>query len=120
MQYFIDGFRNYANFEGRSTRKQYWMFILFYLLLAFIAFIFSQAGLPYFELAFWAITFVPYIAYTARRLHDAGHSGWWQLLCLIPIVGPFIVILMLLQGSAPANKYGIFPHQVTQHRGLRD
>ena len=58
MQYFIDGFRNYANFEGRSTRKQYWMFILFYLLLAFIAFIFSQAGLPYFELAFWAITFV--------------------------------------------------------------
>ena len=29
MNYYIDAFRNYVNFNGRATRTQYWMFMLF-------------------------------------------------------------------------------------------
>ena len=29
MEYYIDAFRNYVNFQGRATRTQFWMFVLF-------------------------------------------------------------------------------------------
>lgn len=33
MEWFIKCLKNYANFSGRARRKEYWMFILFYMLL---------------------------------------------------------------------------------------
>jgi uncharacterized membrane protein YhaH (DUF805 family) len=48
---------------------------------------------------------------TAKRLHDLGFSGWWQLLTFIPFVGivPWFVILLVCffkQGKNEENKYG--------------
>jgi uncharacterized membrane protein YhaH (DUF805 family) len=42
-----------------------------------------------------------------RRLHDTGHSGWWVLIGLIPLIG-FIVLLVfyLREGDAGENEYG--------------
>ena len=32
MDYFLDAYRQFANFQGRVSRKQYWMFYLFYVI----------------------------------------------------------------------------------------
>ena len=52
--------------------------------------------------------FVPSIALGARRLHDTGKSGWWQLLCLIPIVGWIVIIVFWAQETTSSdNQYGV-------------
>jgi len=51
---------------------------------------------------------LPGIAAATRRLHDTDRSGWWQLICLVPIVGFIILIVFLAQDSRP-NRYGATP-----------
>lgn len=53
--------------------------------------------------------FVPSISIAARRLHDTGRSGWWQLIALIPIIGFIILIVFLAQDGHDTNEYGINP-----------
>ena len=107
MEYFISAVKdNYINFEGRARRKEYWMFILF-------AFIFSVAfgiidgiiGLDPVGLSalFQIALFVPSIAIGARRLHDVGKSGWWQLLYFALIIGWIPLIIFLCQDSDIGN-----------------
>jgi uncharacterized membrane protein YhaH (DUF805 family) len=55
----------------------------------------------------WSLaTLIPLMALSARRLHDVGRSGWWQLIPLT-IVGiiPYL-IWVLRAGDSEANKYG--------------
>ena len=56
----------------------------------------------------WQIfTFVASIALTARRLHDSGKSGWWQLL-YFTIIGIFLVLYWLIRkGNSNKNSYDI-------------
>ena len=51
-------------------------------------------------------TIVPSLAIGARRLHDMGHSGWWQLLLIIPIFGLIALIVMWCQ---PTNDHYVAP-----------
>lgn len=54
----------------------------------------------------------PIWAVTARRLHDATRSGWWQLLVLIPIVDPIIIFIWLITiGTKSENQYRADPLQ---------
>lgn len=56
------------------------------------------------------IAFLPGLGVSIRRLHDAGHSGWFYLLSFIPFVGPIILLVFLLQPSTPVpNRYGNVP-----------
>lgn len=51
--------------------------------------------------------FIPNLAVTARRLHDIGRSGWWQLLILVPLVGFVVLIYRYVQPSQnDKNQYG--------------
>jgi len=53
------------------------------------------------------------VAVTIRRLHDSGLSGWLMLINLIPFVGGFIVLVLLLRDSTPgSNEYGPSPKQI--------
>jgi uncharacterized membrane protein YhaH (DUF805 family) len=52
---------------------------------------------------------VPSLSIAARRLHDTGHSGWWQLILLIPIIGLIVLIVFLAQDSHDVNDYGVNP-----------
>ena len=47
--------------------------------------------------------FLPSTAVAARRLHDTGRSGWWQLLWLIPLFGQLILIFWWSQRGEPGS-----------------
>lgn len=107
MEHFLNAFKNYANFQGRATRQQYWMFILFYLIIyVVLSIVDGILGIPLLSAIFSLVLLVPSIAYAARRLHDTGRSGWWQLIALIPIIGAIVLIVFLVLPSTPDNKYG--------------
>lgn len=111
MEYFMRGIHNFAQFEGRDTRKQYWMFILFYLIFYFgCVLLDSVLGLFILAPLFSILMIVPTISIGARRLHDIGKSGWWQLLMLIPLAG-LILIYFFAQPSSEDNAYGPMPAQ---------
>ena len=123
MEWYLKVMRdNYANFNGRARRKEYWMFTLFVSLIFFAVFSLSiaamflideEAGFILFLIVtvlFYFIHLVPAIAVTVRRLHDVGKSGWFYLLALIPYVGGFIIfIFSVMDGDKGANDYGPDP-----------
>ena len=110
------GFKNYANFNGRATRAEFWWFSLFIALVDFaMSTIDTFLGLGSFGLGMlhwlWFIaTILPTVAVAARRLHDINKSGWWQLLDFAIIVGWIIQVVWLIrQGDKGPNKYGPDP-----------
>jgi uncharacterized membrane protein YhaH (DUF805 family) len=110
MEHFLNAFKNYANFSGRARRKEYWMFFLIYsLLYVGLSLIDGLLGSAWLSSIFSLVLLIPSISYAARRLHDTGRSGWWQLLYLIPLIGIIVVIVFLAQDSHEENEYGISP-----------
>ncbi|WP_457743696.1 DUF805 domain-containing protein [Sulfurimonas sp.] len=112
MDYFIDAYKNYANFSGRATRQQYWMFYLIYMLayiLLVVADMMIQTG-GLLSGLFALGSFIPSIAIAARRLHDTNRSGWWQLLLFIPIIGALVLLFFLVsKGTEGENRFGFNP-----------
>ena len=105
--------KNYANFNGRSTRSDYWYVVLVNILISFILgfvsfFIPDLAGFLSIITMLYSLTIlVPSLAICVRRLHDINKSGWYYLLALIPIVGSIIVIVFFCTASVDENnKYG--------------
>ena len=86
-------FKKYADFTGRASRSEYWWFALFVFLASAGTSIISQVASGLFSLA----TLLPSLAAGARRLHETGRSGWWQLLWLVPVIGWIVVIVFLAQ-----------------------
>ena len=112
MNWYLDVLRKYAVFEGRARRKEYWMFVLFNLIVAFVlAIIEGMIGTGGFIGAVYALAvFVPNLAVAVRRLHDTGRSGWFLLIGLIPLIGIIVLIVFFVQESQPgANKWGPNP-----------
>ena len=52
---------------------------------------------------------LPNLAVLVRRLHDAGHSGWWILISLLPLIGFIVLLVFTLQASEPPNRWGNGP-----------
>jgi uncharacterized membrane protein YhaH (DUF805 family) len=106
MEYFTGALKKYADFTGRSRRKDYWMFVLIY---SVINIVLAVLGLDIISIVFGLALFIPSISIAARRLHDTGRSGWWQLILFVPIIGFIILIVFLVQDSHDANDYGVNP-----------
>lgn len=116
--YFKVILKHYADFKGRASRKEYWMFtlfgIVFYLLFLILISILGnlfQNENSYPIIGFLAILFplmllLPSMAVTVRRLHDINKSGWMILISLIPIIGSiWLVVLLVTDSSIGKNKY---------------
>ena len=105
---------NYANFNGRARRKEYWMFILFNMLIYLtlqivVGMISPEATLVAVGLYALAVL-VPSIAVAVRRLHDTGKSGWWYFIALIPLIGQiWLLVLFVTDGNKGANEFGEDP-----------
>ena len=111
--------RRYADFNGRSRRKEYWMFLLGVLIVAIVLGIIEGvlglngmvAGVygPLTLLLVLALI-VPGIAVQVRRFHDQDKSGWFVLLALIPFLGGLIVLVfMCLGGTKGPYRFGPDP-----------
>lgn len=110
MEYFINAFKQYADFTGRASRQDYWMFIVFYMIfLVLLGVLGAMLGTSLLTTLFSLVILVPSISITARRLHDIGRSGWWQLIGLLPLIGLIVMIIFLVQASDEDNEYGPGP-----------
>jgi len=106
MDYFIDALKKYADFNGRARRKEYWMFVLIYMIINIIL---AVLGLDIISAIVGLGLLIPSLSIGARRLHDTGRSGWWQLIYLVPLIGLIVMIIFLVQDSHDDNDYGINP-----------
>lgn len=117
MSWYLEVLKKYAVFNGRAQRKEYWMFFLFNIIIAFVlAFVEAAAGIaPDTQQSVLAglyglAVFLPGLAVTVRRLHDTGRSGWWVLIALVPIIGAIVLLVfMVLDGEPGENRYGPNP-----------
>ena len=104
-------FKNYAKFSGRSSRSAYWFWTLWTVIYAFFimllnAFSGDSSILDLVQVVFNVAILLPSYALAARRLHDVGRSGWWQLIA-ITIVGLIPLFLWFVtEGDSETNKYG--------------
>ena len=131
MEWMLMPLRRYADFSGRSRRKEYWMFTLFILLvyavlgtLIAMGGVFSSMGDPGATpqigvlgwlgiglLGIFALgIFIPALAVIVRRLHDQDKSGWFILLQFIPYIGGIILLVfMCIEGTKGENRFGPDP-----------
>jgi uncharacterized membrane protein YhaH (DUF805 family) len=104
MNYYISVLKNYATFNGRARRKEYWMFVLFNVIFSFIfGFICGLIGSPELANLYTLLILLPSIAVAVRRMHDVGKSGWF---ILIPI---YNFVLAVTEGDRGDNEYGPDP-----------
>lgn len=100
--------KKYADFNGRAGRSEYWWFVLFCIVAYLVvALLLGDVLGVIVNLAL----LLPSLAAGARRLHDMGKSGWFQLVWLIPFVGWLVMIYWLVQPSVGPNEYGAGPEQ---------
>jgi uncharacterized membrane protein YhaH (DUF805 family) len=131
MEWYLKVVRdNFANFKGRARRKEFWMFVLFNLILSIVVMIadniigttfkvgsgyYSSVSMPYgwLFLLYSLAVLIPAIAVSVRRLHDLGKSGGWIFISLIPFIGAiWLLVLFVTEGEPNANTYGASPKSV--------
>ena len=100
---------HYADFEGRSSRPEFWWFHLAHIIVSSTLLILGEFHFV-FVIAWWVFVvalFLPSLAVSIRRLHDSGKSGWWFLILFIPFFGWIVfLVFMLLPSDDGANQYG--------------
>jgi uncharacterized membrane protein YhaH (DUF805 family) len=115
---YFDGMLRYFELGGRSSRRQYWLFALFSMVLILLGFWadFATGGidprvhqLGFFSLFALIVHVIPGVTVTVRRLHDSGRSGFWYLLNFVPFGGLVLLVFMCLGPTGEAEKYGDDP-----------
>ena len=107
----------YVGFTGRARRSEYWWFVLFTVIVSFVAGILDSAlgtmsdttNVGVIGTIASLALLLPSIAVAIRRLHDTSRTGWWILIGLIPIVGWIVLLVFYIQDSHPDNEYGRSP-----------
>lgn len=116
------GFKNYSNFKGTATRTEFWYFYLFNVLLNVVTYTIdlvidpstatSVTGGPVYLIANIALI-LPNLTVAVRRFHDAGFSGKWMFLWVLPFVA-----LFLGGGAVAASAPALDPSSVTNEQLL--
>ena len=126
MNWMLMPLRRYAEFSGRSRRREYWMFWLLNVLIsAFVGLVTLLMAMAVETeeemmvvvnplIVLWVIVsvafFIPGLAVTVRRLHDTDRSGWSILYGLIPVIGGFMLLYFYVQdGTEGPNRFGDDP-----------
>lgn len=118
MNWYIQALKRFADFKGRSRRKEYWMFVLFNVLFSIattlLDYAFGTASFIYymgiFSMLYGLFIFIPFLAVSVRRLHDTGKTGWMLLIAIVPIIGQlWLLVLFATEGTRGTNMYGADP-----------
>lgn len=118
MKYIAEMWKRIFDYKGRSGIKEYWIPFALNAVLAVIIvlclFIKETFMLPFMAYAaiaaaaYLAVSLIPFISLTVRRLHDAGKSGKWYLLSFILGIGAVIVIIMCAGKADTFDPYSNF------------
>lgn len=107
MKWYVQVWKKYLDFTGRAHRTEYWMFVLFNIIISF--------GLGLIEGFLGAATntdqsilstiyslaiLIPSVAAGVRRMHDTDRSGWW---IIVPIVN---LVFAATKGTEGDNRFG--------------
>ena len=111
MNWYFEVLKKYAVFSGRARRKEYWMFLLFNIIIVIaLGVIETIVGTNSVIALFYTLAILlPGLAVTVRRLHDTGKSGWWLLIGIVPLIGIVILVFMVQDGQTGDNQYGPNP-----------
>ena len=114
MNWYLEVLKKYAVFSGRAGRSEYWMFLLFNIIITVViglieGFVGSQGIV---SLLYGLAVLLPALGVSVRRLHDTNRSGWWLLISFVPIIGTIVLLVfMTLESQYGDNRYG--PNTVT-------
>jgi uncharacterized membrane protein YhaH (DUF805 family) len=111
MDWYLAILQQFTVFTGRTSRREYWMFVLVNIVIWIVLSIFTGfIGIRGIVSLLYSIAmFVFGLAIAVRRLHDTGRSGWWLLLGLVPVVNLVLIIFAALPGNPGENQYGPAP-----------
>ena len=111
MNYYLDVLKKYIVFDGRARRKEYWMFILFNVIIGgVLAILDSILGTAILGYLYSLAVLLPSLAVQVRRLHDINKPWYWIFITLIPLVGPiWMIVLMATEGTRGDNDFGPDP-----------
>ena len=110
--------QRYAKFSGRARRKEYWLFVLAFIVASVVALGIDISSGTFDEIEVFGVfstivtlgLLIPYVAVSVRRLHDTNRSGWWVMVNLIPGIGyMWFIALCCLKGDEGENQFGSDP-----------
>lgn len=122
MNWYLKVLKQYADFNGRARRQEYWMYTLINLLIIGALYVLMFMGgtdggaMAMVAMGLVAIysmaILIPSVAVAVRRLHDVGKSGWMLLVGLIPFIGGIWLLVLYCTDSQPGdNEYGPNPKE---------
>jgi len=112
MNGYLATLKKYATFSGRARRSEYWLFVLFSMiiaaLLSVVDYLLESPGIL--AMIFGVVILLPYLAVGVRRMHDTNRSGWWLLITFVPAIGSiWLLVLMVLDSTPGDNLFGANP-----------
>lgn len=108
------GFQKYASFSGRASRSEFWFWVLFSIIVTAAGGIIDQAlfrdaNVELFAPLIVLALLVPFLAVSARRLHDIDRSGWWLLIYYSGIGIILLIVWYCSKGTVGNNRFGPDP-----------
>ena len=97
---YVDMWKNFANFSGRTDVGGYWWAVLGNFIVSFVL---GLIGVEVLISVYSLATLIPTLSIAVRRLRDAGKSWGWLFINLVPLVGCIIFIIMLCKPSVNSN-----------------
>ena len=101
-------YKKFFDFSGRASKSEYWWFQLYNTILYILTFVFQNDLALLFSILVIA-NLIPVFAAGVRRVHDSNKSGWWILISFVPIIGLYIIVLLITDGSKGKNRFGPKP-----------
>ena len=118
--------KQYFQFDGRTSRREFWMFLLFNAIivmgLLIVDYLLSGSLNSLIVTTIYRLAvIIPMTAIAVRRFHDTGHSGYALFWGLVPLFGAiYLIYLYCIEGQSWTNEYGepVRPTENLKHGGI--
>ena len=101
-------YKKFFDFSGRASKSEYWWFQLYNAIIYVLTFVFQGDLTLLFSILIIA-NIIPIWAAAVRRVHDSDKSGWMVLISAIPVIGLYVIVLLIQDGSKGKNRFGPKP-----------